>query len=277
MNKLIKAAWTNSISRAFGKFASYAFPSFIQMAINKSYVKAMGVDLMNFHPASHYHTLNALFTRELLYQRDMPKDPSVIVSPADSLVTELGDLKESTALQIKDFKYCIKELLTQHISDAHKERVLDGTFINFYLSPKDYHRYHVPMDMRVTKVIHVPGLLYPVNFTYLRKVHSLFVKNERVILECFDNSGKLFYMVLVGALNVGKMTLSFEPSIETNIDTSKLKVFEYSDVRLKKGDELGMFKMGSTVVMLFEEGFVDLSSSADKKVRFGEEVAIKCH
>ena len=275
MNSLIKAAWTNGISRGFGKFASYKFPSFIQHGINALYVKAMGVDMSNFHPSSHYETLNLLFTRELLYDREMPKDPTVVVSPADSLISELGDLKESTAMQIKDFQYCIKELLTEHVSDENKQRVIDGKFINFYLSPKDYHRYHVPTDMRVTKAIHVPGLLYPVNFTYLRKVHSLFVKNERVVLECFDNTGKLFYMVLVGALNVGKMTLSFEPKIETNIEGSELKVYEYEDVNLKKGDELGMFKMGSTVVMIFEKDFVNLESEVGKKVRFGEEIAIK--
>ena len=275
MNKIIKAAWTNGISRGFGKFASYKFPALIQHGFNAIYVKAMGVDMSNFHPISHYETLNLLFTRELLYDREMPKDPTVIVSPADSLISELGDLKDSTALQIKDFQYCIKELLTEHISDENKERVIDGKFINFYLSPKDYHRYHVPTDMRVTKVIHVPGLLYPVNFTYLRKVHSLFVKNERVILECFDNTGKLFYMILVGALNVGKMTLSFEPKIETNIDASELQVYEYDDLHLQKGDELGMFKMGSTVVMVFEEGSVNLASEVGKKVRFGEEIATK--
>ena len=275
MNKIIKAAWTNGISRGFGKFASYKFPALIQHGFNAIYVKAMGVDMSNFHPISHYETLNLLFTRELLYDREMPKDPTVIVSPADSLISELGDLKDSTALQIKDFQYCIKELLTEHISDENKERVIDGKFINFYLSPKDYHRYHVPTDMRVTKVIHVPGLLYPVNFTYLRKVHSLFVKNERVILECFDNTGKLFYMILVGALNVGKMTLSFEPKIETNIDASQLQVYEYDDLHLQKGDELGMFKMGSTVVMVFEEGSVNLASEVGKKVRFGEEIATK--
>ncbi|MCH9814344.1 MAG: phosphatidylserine decarboxylase [Epsilonproteobacteria bacterium] len=274
---MVKAAWTNSISRGFGKFASCAFPSFMQIVINKIYVKAMGVDLINFHSASHYPTLNALFTRELMYQRDMPKDPSVIVSPADSLVSELGDLEESSALQIKDFDYCVKELLTDQIDEENLQRVSNGKFINFYLSPRDYHRYHAPMDMKVKKVIHVPGLLYPVNFTYLRKVESLFVKNERVIVECVDNSGKLFYMVLVGALNVGEMTLAFEPSIETNKDASQLNVFEYSDVLLKKGDELGMFKMGSTVVMIFEKEFVSLSSSVGKKVRFGEEVATKVH
>jgi phosphatidylserine decarboxylase len=273
---LIKAAWTNAISRGFGKVASKELPSFIQTILNTLYVKVTGVDLQNFEPASHYKTLNKLFTRELRFDRDMPKDPKIIVSPADSLISEMGDIKGSTALQIKNHSYCINELLTEYISKEHIERVIDGTFLNFYLSPKDYHRYHVPTDMRVSKVIHVPGLLYPVNFTYLKKVDSLFVKNERVILECYDNNKNIFYMILVGALNVGKMTLSFEPKIETNIDASKIQVYKYDDVNLKQGDELGMFMMGSTVVMLFEKDAVELNTKVGKKVRFGEGVATKC-
>ncbi len=275
MNKLIKAVWTNSISRAFGKFASCKFPSFIQYVINWSYVKAMKVDLSNFYPLNHYTTLNELFTRELVFERQMPTDLSVIVSPSDSLVSALGDFKESTAFQIKGFSYSIKELLTENISDDKMQRVEEGSFINFYLSPRDYHRYHAPMDMKITKVVHVPGLLYPVNLKYLNKIDSLFVKNERVVLECYDNSGRIFFMVLVGALNVGKMTLSFEPSIETNKDASRLNVFEYTNISLKKGDELGMFKMGSTVVMIFEKDFVNLESEVGKKVRFGDVVATK--
>jgi phosphatidylserine decarboxylase len=275
LNSLIKAAWTNSISRVFGAVASYEFPAFFQPLVNGLYVKVTGVDLTNFHPVSYYKTLNLLFTRELSYERAMPTDPTVIVSPADSLVSELGDVKDDKALQIKDFSYSVKELLTEHISQDNLAKVANGKFINFYLSPKDYHRYHVPTDMRVTRAIHVPGLLYPVNFTYLRKVSSLFVKNERVVLECIDNTGKLFYMILVGALNVGKMTLSFEPKIETNVDTSEVKVYEYDNVELKKGDELGMFMMGSTVVMIFEDESVELQSEVGKKVRFGEEVATK--
>jgi len=154
--------------------------------------------------------------------------------------------------------------------------VENGKFINFYLSPKDYHRYHVPIDMKVLRAVHVPGLLYPVNFKYLRKVPSLFVKNERVILECVDNSNQLFFIVLVGALNVGKMTLSFDERIQTNIEGSEVKVYDYENVTLKRGEELGMFMMGSTIVMLFEEGFVDLVDNLEgRKVRFGDVVAYR--
>lgn len=274
-HNLPKAVWTNLISRVFGKFASFEFPGVIQAVVNKSYVKLMKVDLSNFYSASQYSSLNALFTRALLYERNLPKDTKVIISPADSLVTEQGNIHEDTLLQIKGMSYSLKELLTEHIEEEEYAKVKNGAFMNFYLSPRDYHRYHVPLDLTVTKVIHVPGALYPVNFTYLKKMPSLFVKNERVILECSDNNGKLCYIILVGALNVGQMTLSFEPSVTTNIKDAKTNVYEYSGISLKRGEELGMFKMGSTVVMIFEEGMVDLSDKFNHKVRFGEEIAIK--
>jgi phosphatidylserine decarboxylase len=273
---LFKAAWTNAISRAFGKFASKEFPSPVQMVINYSYVKLMGVDLTAFEDIDHYKSLNALFTRKLIYNRDITSDPNAFISPADSFVTAEGNVRDAQALQIKGFSYSVKELLTDNFEEDVVAPVENGKFINFYLSPKDYHRYHVPIDMKVLRVVHVPGLLYPVNFKYLRKVPQLFVKNERVILECVDNANQLFFIVLVGALNVGKMTLSFDDRIQTNVENSEVKVYDYDNVTLKRGDELGMFMMGSTIVLLFEEGFVDLVENLDgKKVRFGDVVAYR--
>ena len=272
---LLKATLTNSASRAFGKLASTAFPTFMQIGVNKLYTSITGVDLSNFHPHGHYPTLNALFTRELRFKRDVSQDVKSIISPADSLISAQGEIEATDALQIKGFSYNIRELLTKNIADENIDRINGGEFMNFYLSPMDYHRYHVPMDMKVTRVVHVPGLLYPVNFTYLKKVPALFTKNERVILECQDINDKLFYIILVGALNVGKMTLSFEERIETNVDASKVAVYDYADTQLKKGDELGMFMMGSTIVMLFEREFVALLDKEGRSVRFGDVIASK--
>ncbi len=276
MNFLIKAVWTNAISRSFGTFASTKFPSPIQMVINYSYVKLMGVDLSAFEEIDHYPSLNALFTRKLVYDRDLTTDPNAFISPADSLITAEGEVKDAKALQIKGFDYDVRELLTDKFEPSEIAPVENGKYINFYLSPKDYHRYHAPIDMTVLRAVHVPGLLYPVNEKYLHIVPSLFVKNERVVLECIDNANRLFFIVLVGALNVGKMTLGFDERIETNTDTKEIQVYDYENVTLKRGDELGTFMMGSTVVMLFEEGFVDLAENLNgKKVRFGDVVAYR--
>ena len=273
---LFKAVWTNSISRAFGKFASTEFPPPVQMMINYAYVKMMGVDLSAFEEIDHYKSLNALFTRKLIYKRDLTSDPNAFISPADSMVTTEGEVKDAKALQIKGFDYSVKELLTEHFEPDVIAPIEHGKYINFYLSPKDYHRYHVPIDMKVLRAVHVPGLLYPVNLKYLHKVPSLFVKNERVILECVDNANQLFFIVLIGALNVGKMTLSFDDRIQTNVEGAEVKVYDYENVTLKRGDELGMFMMGSTIVLLFEEGFVELVENLEgRKVRFGDVVAYR--
>ena len=272
---ILKASFTNTLSRIFGKIASTKFPLFIQLIVNKLYVKATGVDLDAFYPVGHYESLNALFTRSLRFEREFSKDPKAIISPADSFISSMGEIKNGQVFQIKGFKYNISELLTEHIANEEIEVMNGGKFINFYLSPKDYHRYHVPMTMSVRRAIHIPGALYPVNFRYLRKIPYLFVKNERVVLECYDTENRLFFIILVGALNVGKMRLSFDDRIETNIDTSKMKVYDYDSVTLEKGDELGMFMMGSTIVMLFEKDFVSLENFEGKKVRYTDVIANK--
>jgi phosphatidylserine decarboxylase len=269
---LLKASWTNAISRGFGKFADKEFPSFCQNVINKTYVKLLGLDMGEFNPPHDYKSLNALFTRELVKKREIDMDENSIISPCDSFVTAQGKIKDDLALQIKGFCYSVDELLTDKFKAKNIKKLHNGEYINFYLSPKDYHRYHIPMDAKVNRVVHIPGALYPVNNTYLNSMPELFVKNERVVVEC-EHDGKLFYMVLVGALNVGKMTIKFEKEIETNTDTDEIKVYDYEDITLKKAYELGMFKMGSTVVLLFQKNFVTLEDKLNKKVRFGEKIA----
>ena len=170
-------------------------------------------------------------------------------------------------MQIKGMEYNVDELLTYHCS-SNVSKVLDGEYMNFYLSPKDYHRYHAPIDCQVTKLIHDPGKLYPVNFKYLKKELGLFVQNERVIVECLKD-GKIFYMVFVGALNVGQMVFDFEPRVETNKKPDDMVVYEYDDLHIKKGECLGYFKMGSTVVMIWEKNFVNLDNLTRQKVSYG--------
>ncbi len=262
---------TNIISQYFGKFAKKEFPSFIQTIINNGYVKFLGLDMSEFRQAKHYKSLNDLFTRELAIPREINEDNNVVISPTDSLISACGKLNKQTLLQIKGMEYNVEELLTYHVGDNVK-KVIDGSFMNFYLSPKDYHRYHAPVSFKITKLIHVPGKLYPVNFKYLNMELDLFCQNERVILECIDRNDKLFYMVFVGALNVGQMVFEFESAVETNTDATEIKVYEYENLEVTKGDCLGYFKMGSTVVMVWEKDSVDLLELTNKKVTFGEKI-----
>jgi len=258
---------TNQISRVFGKFAKKSFPTPIQKLINNAYVKFLGLDMSEFKNPNEYKSLNALFTRALEKPRVIDTSNDNFISPADSLISECGTLQNDTLMQIKGMEYNVDELLTYHCS-SNINRVIDGEYMNFYLSPKDYHRYHAPTDCQITKLIHVPGKLYPVNFKYLKKELGLFVQNERVIVECLKE-GKLFYMVFVGALNVGEMVFDFEPKVETNKKPDEIVVYEYENLYIKKGECLGYFKMGSTVVMIWEKNFVNMDNLTKQKVSYG--------
>ena len=262
---------TNLISLYFGKFAKKEFLSPVQKLINSSYVRLMGLNMSEFKHPRYYKSLNDLFTRELIIKRVIDENKNTIISPTDSLITQCGQIQNDIALQIKGMQYSVEELLTYYCS-SNFEKVKDGSFMNFYLSPKDYHRYHAPCDFKLLKLIHVPGKLYPVNLKYLNKEFELFIQNERVILEC-ETNGKIFYMVFVGALNVGQMVFEFEDRVETNTNAKEMKVYTYENIEITKGECLGYFKMGSTVVMLWEKEMVELQDLLDKNVRFGQKIA----
>ncbi len=264
---------TNIISQYFGKFAKFEFPLFIQKFINGAYVKFLGLNMSEFRNPKFYKSLNDLFTRELAIPREIDKDKDCFISPSDSLITQCGNLEDDLLLQIKGMEYSVEEMLTYNCANNFK-KIQNGSYMNFYLSPKDYHRYHAPCDFKVNKLIHVPGKLYPVNLKYLNKQIDLFIENERVILEC-THEEKLFYMVFVGALNVGQMVFNFEPKVETNNDTKEIKIYEYESLEIKKGECLGYFKMGSTVVMVWEKDFVQLEELLGQNVKYGQRIATK--
>jgi len=260
---------TSVISNAFGKFASKEFPSVIQHIINSSYVKLMGLDMSEFREPSQYKTLNKLFTRALETPREITKDKSKLISGVDALITDAGTIVDGRAYQIKGMSYNIEDLFT----DNHKSAVEDvegGEFINFYLSPKDYHRYHMPMDLNIVSLTHIPGKLYPVNFPLLRNKKDLFIENERVVIECKDRKGHTQVLVLVGALNVGKMIVTFEKSIQTNSDIRESKHYKYENLWLNRGELFGWFEMGSTILTFSTKGTIVPEVSVNQKVSFGD-------
>ncbi len=260
------------ISSAFGSFAAKAFPRSIQKLINKSYVTLLGLDMSEFQPPQEYPTLGALFTRALKKERLIVQSNDSVISPADSLVTDLGEIKEGRAYQIKGMEYRIDALLGDYF--AAKLALLEGgSFVNLYLSPKDYHRYHIPLDLQIKSLTHIPGKLYPVNMPLLRHKHDLFIENERVVIECIDTKGNLHMIVLVGALNVGKMVVSFEEQVKTNSEIRQPRHYSYSGLKMAKGELFGWFEMGSTILLMSQKGALKLEVTEGQKVRFGEEIA----
>lgn len=268
----MKRHWSSWVSMQFGRFASHAFAPWLQRFINRSYVSLLKLDMSEFEAPETYPTLNALFTRKLRTPRSVSPEVADLIAPCDALITECGMLDEERALQIKGMEYRVPALLGDAIDPVEKARIVRGSFANFYLSPRDYHRYHVPIDCRVLQAVHIPGKLYPVNMPSLKRQVDLFIENERVIVECETMDAKRFYMVLVGALNVGKMHLSFEPRIATNGALRTPERYTYEGVTLSKGDELGYFEMGSTIVIIAEPGMVEWQVEAGYQVKYAQTI-----
>lgn len=264
---------TSLISQNFGKFASKEFPTWFQNIVNQTYVSLMGLDMSEFHKPSTYKSLNALFTRHFAEARTFSLAGEDFISPCDSLISETGTITDDYALQIKGMRYKCADFIGSEFSDAEKAIVNDGTFINCYLSPKDYHRYHIPTNLKVLKAVHIPGKFYPVNMPSLKKRLNLFIENERVVILCEASNGKRFYMVLVSALNVGVMQVSFEPLIQTNAIATAPQTYEFKDLYLNKGDDFGCFEMGSTIIILTEKDMLDVSVNAGDDVKFGQTIA----
>ena len=261
---------TNKFSTLFGKFADKAFPPFFQKLVNYGYVKLMGLDMSEFDSPASYPTLNKLFTRELRSPRPFDTDSKVLISPCDAMITAAGKLEGNIGLQIKGMHYSIEELL----EETKEEDILalhHGEYVNFYLSPRDYHRYHAPLDMTVERAVHVPGKLYPVNERYLNKQHNLFVENERVILQCLDTDMRRFFLVFVGALNVGRIVIDAIPELATN-KPGETVTYDLGALPIRKGDELGRFEMGSTIVALFPENMLSHDLATGEHVRFAQTI-----
>ncbi|RRS30147.1 MAG: phosphatidylserine decarboxylase [Epsilonproteobacteria bacterium (ex Lamellibrachia satsuma)] len=263
--------FTSVIANSFGKFASKAFPAPIQHFINTGYVKLMGLDMSEFKDPNAYPTLNKLFTRALETPRALPEDQNALISGVDALVTDAGTIIGGKAYQIKGMSYSIEKLFGEY-HKAAAEWLEGGEFMNFYLSPKDYHRYHMPMDLKILSLTHIPGKLYPVNFPLLRNMKDLFIENERVIIECEDRVGRMHVLVLVGALNVGEMVVSFEERVRTNSEIREPDHYTYEDLWLERGELFGWFEMGSTLLTFSQKGSIFPEVEINQKVSFTDVV-----
>ncbi|CAA6811885.1 MAG: Phosphatidylserine decarboxylase (EC [uncultured Sulfurovum sp.] len=267
----MKKHYSSLLSTGFGKFASKPFSKPLQKFINNSYVKLMGLDMTEFDTPANYPTLNKLFTRSFINKKEITTDENIMISPVDALVTDFGKITDGKAYQIKGMEYNITELFGEYHEKATKA-VEGGEFVNLYLSPKDYHRYHTPDTLNIISLTHIPGKLYPVNFPLLRNKKNLFIENERVIIECTDKKGNTFIMVLVGALNVGKMVVTFEESINTNSDIREPRHYTYENLTLEKGALFGWFEMGSTILLFTQKDVYSPTLKINQKVKFTENI-----
>lgn len=201
-------------------------------------------------PPSSYPSLGEFFVRKLK-PGARPLANVTAVHCADSRILQSGPIEEGGwCLQAKGKKYQVRDFL---VDPDWKDKFSGGYFITYYLCPTDYHRVHSPVDGFINKVTYVPGDLWPVHDAAVSMIDGLYNVNERVVVEIATAFGAVA-CVFVGAMNVGSIELSFDPLIKGNKGMAFAQR-TYGAREIHKGEELGMFRMGSTVVVLFSEEF----------------------
>lgn len=217
-----------------------------------------------------YACFNDFFTRALKAEkRPIANGIHDLVSPVDGQISQLGTITEGNIFQAKGHHFTAEALLGGDTTLA--KPFMDGTFLTVYLAPKDYHRVHMPIDGALMQMIYVPGSLYSVNFKTTHCTPNLFARNERVIA-IFNTSVGRVAVVLVGAMIVGSIEMISTGTI-TPPRGKAIQTWQFDQpIFLKRGEELGRFKLGSTVIILFEKDTItwDPPFAATEHVQFGQ-------
>ncbi len=222
-----------------------------------------------------YSSFNEFFTRPLK-EGARPLANADFVCPVDGAISQLGEIKDDQIFQAKGHSFSTTALVGGDANLAAKYQ--HGSFANLYLSPKDYHRLHMPCDGRLTRMIYVPGDLFSVNPTTARGIPNLFARNERVVCVFENDDIGEFVSVLVGATIVGSMATTWHGVVNPPRSTTT-REWRYEDqqIVIKKGEEMGRFLLGSTIVMLFQKDKIRFNPewTAERPVRLGESMGNK--
>jgi len=240
------------------------------------FVRRYGVNMDEAHnpDLASYASFNEFFTRALC-EGARPLAESDFICPVDGVISQVGAIEHDQIFQAKGHRYSITALVGG--DSALAAQFEHGSFATLYLSPRDYHRIHMPCDGRLTRMIYVPGALFSVNPTTARGVPGLFARNERVVC-VFESEHGPFVLVLVGATIVGSMATVWHGVVNPPRGGS-VREWRYDDqeIVLKKGEEMGRFLLGSTVVMLFPRGVLEFNPewTATRAIRMGEAMGHK--
>lgn len=248
MYNLLKYLPRNQLSHFVGVLAHWRGPRFLVSILIRAFAWFYHIDLKECEkPVQEYPSLGDFFVRRLK-SGSRPIAPSWAVHPADSRITQFGNLVGGVALiQAKGKNYRVSDLTADNDWSKKYE---SGCFITYYLCPTDYHRVHSPVDGVITRVSYIPGHLWPVNKWSVDNIDNLFCVNERMIVEIATELG-MVAVVFVGATNVGQIRLSFDENFRGNSGLPRRKKEYFPPLEIKKGAELGLFRMGSTVILLF--------------------------
>ena len=246
------------------------------------FVKRYGVNMAEAaNPdIASFKSFNEFFTRPLKVNA-RPLAAAEFICPVDGAISQFGVVEQGQIFQAKGHHYSTLALLAGQQALASKFE--NGHFACLYLSPKDYHRIHIPCDGALKSMVYVPGDLFSVNPTTAANVTNLFARNERVVCEFESAIHGTFVMVLVGATIVGSMATVWHEAVDgakngiINPPRSKnIRSWNYENILLKQGDEMGRFLLGSTVVILFEKDALEFNADwqAARSIKLGEMMAV---
>jgi phosphatidylserine decarboxylase len=265
--------WLSSLARAL----AYSDHPRLSGWLIDTVTRRFGVDLEEAAEADprRYPTFNAFFTRALRPGARQPDpDPRALLMPADGRISQCGAIRGGEVFQAKGRSFTAGELLG---SDEDARAYADGLFATVYLSPKDYHRVHMPWTGRLVRTVHVPGRLFSVGPNAVRLVPRLFARNERLVCHFETDFGPMA-VVMVGALLVsGVETVWSGVEIPRYGHRVNEKRYDESPVELRRFDEMARFNYGSTVIVLLPPGVAELAPhlGAETAVRLGERLATR--
>ncbi|ATJ88175.1 archaetidylserine decarboxylase [Ralstonia solanacearum] len=261
------------ITRLLGMFVRRRCGALTQWAIRR-FIARYNVNMaeaVQTEPGA-YATFNDFFTRALR-PGARPLATARLVCPVDGAISQFGRIERDQIFQAKGKSFSSSALLAGN--EALARRFDDGLFATLYLSPRDYHRIHMPCDGRLVSMRYVPGELYSVNPATARAIDALFARNERVVCE-FDSPHGPFALVLVGATIVGSIATAWHGIVNPPRSPS-VRHWDYRDrnITLKQGEEMGRFLLGSTVVLLFPQGPLQFNPdwAPTRAVHLGEAMA----
>jgi phosphatidylserine decarboxylase len=261
----------SALSTLVGRATRLPIPPAVHQAAIRAFARAYDVNLEECEgDVTDFATFGSFFTRKLKPgRRTIDPGAQTVASPVDAHVSQIGQIERGACLQAKGISFPVDKLL----GDAR--RALDfegGSFATLYLSPRDYHRFHAPLSGTITGYRYLPGEFWPVNQAAVRSTEALFAVNERLVTYFDTPAGQCAY-VAVGATCVARIHAAYDEVITHQGQAEKSHTYPRA-IAIQKGDEVGMFEMGSTVILLFQKGRVtwDASLVPDAPVTLGQKI-----
>ena len=272
MYRYLRYVPKNHLSRTIGRLVHARLPRPLARLLVHRFARAYQIDVdAAGKPLHEYPSIGHFFTRDL--REGLRPIESEFVSPVDGVLRNYGPVENGRLVQIKGKTYTVARFLGD---ESYAKRYESGAFFNLYLSPQDYHHVHSPVGGTIVRSVHIPGMLWPVNDWSLANIDELFSINERVVTYVQTETLGLVAVVMIGATNVGKISVVYDSFISNTTGTRQPASRDYAPpIPIAAGDRLGTFHMGSSVVMLFEPGRVDVTNvrlEAGKKVQYGAAV-----